>query len=1487
MSVTRTVFIDTALSNYASLAAQYDPNTFNVVLLNNASSSASQIQNWMQSNNAIAANINIVSSVGGLNGSVTPRIAFVDPSVANFQTVIASMPGNITVVVLDLGKDGIQQIHDYLAANASNVASVDIISHGSPGEVVLGTTVLNAATLGSYSNQLADIGSHLTADGDLLLYGCDVASGATGQQFITALAAATGADVAASTDLTGSAAAGGNWTLEASTGPIETAALNIANYNGLLDAATAINSVTLSSDTGVSSSDFITKTAAQTITGTFSASTNGNSAPTIWVSTDGTGASRTQATVTYTDNAGNGSYSASVTLIAGTGKSIQFWSGANGNNPIAGSKTYTLDMTAPTTTVSSLAFSNDTGASTSDFITNSTAQTVSGVLSANTVQGEVVRVSIDNGATWQTASNVVGQKTFSLSGVTLQGNNTLKVQVEDAAGNAGQAISQSYVLDTRLTAPTVALTADSGKAGDGLTNNAALTFNTADSDATRVITVDSKIVTSYDPTTLADGSHTVSVADTDVAGNTKSASVSFTLDTKLTAPTVALTTDSGKPGDGLTNNAALTFNTADSDATRAITIDGQVVNSYDPSSLADGSHTVSVTDTDGAGNTKSASVSFLLDTKLTAPTVALTTDSGKAGDGLTNNAGLTFNAPDSDATRVITVDGKVVNSYDASSMADGSHTVSVTDTDSAGNTKNASLSFTLDTKLTAPTVALTTDSGKPGDGLTNNAGLTFNTADGDATRVITVDGKVVSSYDASALADGSHTVSVTDTDGAGNNGTASVSFTLDTKLTAPTVALTSDSGKPGDGLTNNAGLTFNTADSDATRVITVDGKVVSSYDASALADGGHTVSVTDTDGAGNTGTASVSFILDTKLTAPTVALTSDSGKPGDGLTNNAGLTFNTADSDATRVIAVDGKVVNSYDASALADGSHTVSVTDTDGAGNTGTASVSFTLDTKLTAPTVALTTDSGKPGDGLTNNAGLTFNTADSDATRVITVDGKVVNSYDASALADGSHTVSVTDTDGAGNTGTAAVSFILDTKLTAPTVSLTTDSGKPGDGLTNNAGLTFNTADSDATRVITVDGKVVSSYDASALADGGHTVSVTDTDGAGNTGTASVSFTLDTKLTAPTVSLTTDSGKPGDGLTNNAGLTFNTADSDATRVITVDGKVVNSYDASALADGSHTVSVTDTDGAGNTGTASVSFTLDTKLTAPTVSLTTDSGKPGDGLTNNAGLTFNAADSDATRVITVDGKVVNSYDASALADGSHTVSVTDTDGAGNTGTASVSFTLDTKLTAPTVSLTTDSGKPGDGLTNNAGLTFNAADSDATRVITVDGKVVNSYDASALADGSHTVSVTDTDGAGNTGTASVSFTLDTKLTAPTVALTTDSGKPGDGLTNNAGLTFNTADTDATRVITVDGKVVNSYDASALADGSHTVSVTDTDGAGNTGTASVSFTLDTKLTAPTVSLTTDSGKPGDGLTNNAGLTFNAADSDATRVITVDG
>lgn len=111
-------------------------------------------------------------------------------------------------------------------------------------------------------------------------------------------------------------------------------------------------------------------------------------------------------------------------------------------------KAIIIDTTAPTTTVSTVTFSADTGASNTDLVTQTAAQTISGTLSANLAAGEQVRVSLDNGATWSTATATTGSNTWSLAGVTLSGSNTLKAWVQDAVGNAGTATSRAYVLDT-------------------------------------------------------------------------------------------------------------------------------------------------------------------------------------------------------------------------------------------------------------------------------------------------------------------------------------------------------------------------------------------------------------------------------------------------------------------------------------------------------------------------------------------------------------------------------------------------------------------------------------------------------------------------------------------------------------------------------------------------------------------------------------------------------------------------------------------------------------------------------------------------------------------------------------------------------------------------------------------------------------------------------------------------------------------------------
>jgi hypothetical protein len=94
-----------------------------------------------------------------------------------------------------------------------------------------------------------------------------------------------------------------------------------------------------------------------------------------------------------------------------------------------------VDTTAPTTTVSTVVFSADTGTSSSDFITKTASQTISGTLSAALASGETVGVSLDGGSTWTAAAASVGQSSWSLAGQTLSGSNTLKVKVQDSAGN--------------------------------------------------------------------------------------------------------------------------------------------------------------------------------------------------------------------------------------------------------------------------------------------------------------------------------------------------------------------------------------------------------------------------------------------------------------------------------------------------------------------------------------------------------------------------------------------------------------------------------------------------------------------------------------------------------------------------------------------------------------------------------------------------------------------------------------------------------------------------------------------------------------------------------------------------------------------------------------------------------------------------------------------------------------------------------------------
>ncbi|MEG3984900.1 DUF4347 domain-containing protein, partial [Microcoleus sp. T3B2] len=167
--------------------------------------------------------------------TITKSIAFIDSAVPDSQTLTNGINPEIEVIQLDASRSGIAQIAE--ALQNRSVSAIHIISHGSPGCLQLGSSHLNADSIecdrislqqwfstqmGAIENSLSPSPAEERIQPEILLYGCQVAAGDTGMAFVKRLSELTGASVAASQNLTGSAAKGGDWELEIKTGKIKT-----------------------------------------------------------------------------------------------------------------------------------------------------------------------------------------------------------------------------------------------------------------------------------------------------------------------------------------------------------------------------------------------------------------------------------------------------------------------------------------------------------------------------------------------------------------------------------------------------------------------------------------------------------------------------------------------------------------------------------------------------------------------------------------------------------------------------------------------------------------------------------------------------------------------------------------------------------------------------------------------------------------------------------------------------------------------------------------------------------------------------------------------------------------------------------------------------------------------------------------------------------------------------------------------------------------
>ena len=195
-----------------------EPTTF----ASNSCSFATSVVNALEFNPMLAAN--------------TREILFVDSSVENYETLLQGVKPGVKAIVLDPRRDGVVQItevlRDYFA-----VENIHIVSHGSPGCLYLGNARLGLHSLETYAWALTAWFDRSRARGlqpSLLLYGCNVASGDAGEEFVAKLRQLTGAEIAASTTPIGHAERGGDWTLDRVTGEIAAEAMVVPHWDGLL-----------------------------------------------------------------------------------------------------------------------------------------------------------------------------------------------------------------------------------------------------------------------------------------------------------------------------------------------------------------------------------------------------------------------------------------------------------------------------------------------------------------------------------------------------------------------------------------------------------------------------------------------------------------------------------------------------------------------------------------------------------------------------------------------------------------------------------------------------------------------------------------------------------------------------------------------------------------------------------------------------------------------------------------------------------------------------------------------------------------------------------------------------------------------------------------------------------------------------------------------------------------------------------------------------
>jgi hypothetical protein len=1100
---------------------------------------------------------------------------------------------------------------------------------------------------------------------------------------------------------------------------------------------------------------------------------------------------------------------------------------------------------------------------------------------------------------------------ITTTGILATGTYTDSGTDSDAYGDAG---TWSYTLTVSAvaisqSAPTTggATTTNSAAFTDQLVTNGqngAVGFVTTTTSAGISVSSSGAITTSG---TLAAGSYTVSGTDSDAYGDTGTWSYTLTVGAvaiSQSAPTTgtASTTNSAAFTDQLATsgqNGAVGFATTTTSAGVTVSAAGAITTA---GTLAAGSYTVSGTDSDVYGDTGTWSYTLTVDAvaiNQDTPTTgnASTTTSAAFTDQLATtgqNGAVGFVTTSPNAHLVVSSSGAITTAGGV--LAATSYTVSGTDSDVYGDTGTWTYTLIVTAVVInqgAPTTSGVTTTNSAGftDHLVTsgqNGAVTFATTSPNAHLVVSSSGAITTA--GGVLAATSYTVSGTDSDVYGDTGTWSYTLTV--------TAVAINQGAPTTGgvtTTNSAGFTDHLATSGQNGAVTFATTlpnahlVVSSSGAistagGVLVAGGYTVSGTDSDVYGDTGTWSYTLTVSAVAigqsapTSGTVTTTNSAAFAGQLATSGqiGSVTFATTSSNAHLVVSSSGAI--STAGGILDAGSYTVSGTDSDAYGDTGTWSYTLTVDAvaiSQSAPYGAseswgmfwqmfspnFTSQLVTSG----QNGAVTFVTTSPNTNLSVSSSGAISTN---GVLGYGSYTVSGTDSDGYGDLGTwsftLTVSYITigQNAPTTGSVSTTNSAGFSGQLATNdpNGSVNFVTTAPNAHLHVSSSGAITTT---GTLAAGTYTVSGSDSDSYDGTGTWSYTLTVSAVAIgqdAPTtgsVSTTNSGGFAGQLATNDVtgAVSYVTTVTNAHLVVSSSGAITTA--GGILDAGSYTVSGTDSDVYGDTGTWSYTLTVSAvaiSQDAPTSGSVSTANSVGftDQLATsgqNAAVSFVTTAPNAALAVSSSGAITTT---GTLVSGSYTVSGTDSDVYGDNGTWSYTLTVHAAgidQEAPNTGGVSTTGSAGftDQLATDdpQSVTFVRLTSNAYLNVSTAGVVTTT---GTLAAGVYSVSGTDSDASLEAGTWSYT------LTVTAVSITQDapsSNNVASASSNtftdqlvtsgqNGTVSFVTTTPNANLAVSSLGVITTS---GILTPGSYTVSGTDSDGYGDTGTWTYTLTVD--------------------------------------------